>query len=411
MTADAETYFDILRTLSDYWVSAGTQVQKDFYVTTAAALTPALVWKTRPFRLVAAGTETFVYGQNFTDYAVTYGGEVKNRILVYGKKTEFNPKDPLSLGRKQPTDGDAWTEDSTDWTMTVGTALADDAVDKVVGNSMAVTCQNVGGIFDTQIHIDGLGPYWIEGLEGYSQLEWWARAIGNPTTRHVRVYAPDDSNYFEADFTDPTGAWTHYIYALGKSNEYNSITNPDGKWTPVASANWDNIRGFEFQTANHANLTDWMKYDCLCLSFGRWRYTKTGSFVNYGRCDLVVVEDDLYGDVACQARAEAIYMQKSEPTRQLIFSVPGNSNVLIGDQLSITLPPEALTASLFDVAVLENTVDQNGWRTRVQAVQEIGGVGTQRELVPINPMQVLAKDLSRLGKVARGNRYIGHVLT
>jgi hypothetical protein len=408
LTADAQTYADILKNLSDYWINAGTQVRRDYYVKAVSALTPGLVWKNRPFR--TTGVKTLTYGRHFVVYTLSMAGEIKNRILVYGKKTEFNPKDPLAFGRKEPANGDDWTEDSTDWTRDVGTLLSTDGGDRVLQtSSIKITCANVGGVFDTQIHIDGLGPYWVEGLAGYSQLEWHAKSSGSPSTLHVRIYAPDDANYFEADFTDPGGAWTKYTYALGRSNEYNSVGNPDGKWSSVGSPDWEQISGIEFQTAGHNNVADYMKYDALCLSFGRWRNiaADADSQTAYDQCDLVVVDDDLWGDTACGVRGESILMQRKDPVRQLTVSVDGEDNLLLGDQLHITLPPENLSAVHFDVVVVEDTVDGSGWKTTFQALEQVGGISLHRNLVPVSPTQAMQRDISRLAAVARGVNYVG----
>lgn len=407
LTADAQTYSDILKNLSDYWVSAGTQIRRDYYVKAVSALTPGLVWNTRPFR--TSGLETLVYGRDFVNYTLNMGGEIKNLILAYGKKTDFNPKDPLVFGRKEPANGDDWTEDSADWTADVGT-LSTDSGDKMLQtSSIKCVCANIGGIFDTQLHITNVGYYWVEGIEGYSQLEWYAKTSGNPSTLHVRIYAPDNANYFEADFTDPGGAWVHYTYALGRSNEYDAVLNPDGKWSKVGSPDWEKINGFEFQTANHGNVNDWIKIDALCLSFGRWRNwaTSVPSRVAYDWAYLVVVDDDLFGDTACKVRAESILMQRKDPVKQLTVSVDGNDNILLGDQLSITLPPENLSTAKFDVVVVEDTVDGSGWHTSFQSIEQISGASVQRTLLPVNPTQVVLRDISRLAHIARGIRYVG----
>ncbi len=85
---DSITYFDLLRLLSDFWVSVGSQVKKDFYVDESNNLT----FKNRPLRSV--GVETLGVGSNIINYQVTRDiDQVQNYITVYGAKSLAFPSD------------------------------------------------------------------------------------------------------------------------------------------------------------------------------------------------------------------------------------------------------------------------------------------------------------------------------
>lgn len=113
LTTDVDTYFDLLKKLSDYWYDAGNQVKKDFYVD----VNNNLVWKSRPLR--TTGVETLSVGEEILSYILTHDAtQLKNNITVYGKREVYNPskygqtakvQNPTVHGYTHPSDGDSWT--------------------------------------------------------------------------------------------------------------------------------------------------------------------------------------------------------------------------------------------------------------------------------------------------------------
>ena len=64
LQVENKRYFDVLRSLSDYWYDAGTQIKKGFYVD----VDNDVVWKSRPLR--SAGVEAFTGGDHIISYQV-----------------------------------------------------------------------------------------------------------------------------------------------------------------------------------------------------------------------------------------------------------------------------------------------------------------------------------------------------
>ena len=365
MTSDADTYFELLRRLSDFWYDSGNQIKKDFFVD----VNNNLVWKTRPLR--TANVETLTVGSNLLNYNLLIDtNSLKNKILVYGKKAPFNPKDPTVLGRKNPSDGDGWTY-ATGWTATKGTVSRSSTFPKV--GSDCLRCHE-NATHECQFSRT-FSQVWVEGLEGYGAIEFWARRTSGliDNKGQVRILCPDSSNYFQADFTDPgaSGLWGFTRFAIGEHNIYNVTTNPEGQWVQTGNATWENMQGIEFYAASGSSLD--FDVDGLCFNFGRWRSSAENatSQTNYGLRELSIVNDDLGSDLDCQRHAESQLYQKKDPVKRLDFVTYGNPNILIGDRLTITLPAENITDQYFYVTTVEHIFTDKGWQTTVLALDTI----------------------------------------
>ena len=93
-----------MQQISDYWVNAGTKLQKDFYVDKDEVLQ----WHDRPLR-TGANVETFTYGEgnDFQSYSLKYDIlPIKNKITVYGAA-----KAPVPLNKGDWTD----IEQDSEW--------------------------------------------------------------------------------------------------------------------------------------------------------------------------------------------------------------------------------------------------------------------------------------------------------
>lgn len=377
LTTDVDTYFDLLKKLSDYWYDAGNQIKKDFYVD----VNNNLVWKSRPLR--TTGVETLSVGEEILSYVLTHDAtQLKNNITVYGKREVYNPskygqtakvQNPTVHGYTHPSDGDSWTW-SSGWTATVGSVAQGTTNPKVGSDYVEATSDSNGDwqfsrTFSPTIH--------VEGNAGFPMLEFWCRrnVLLEGAPHQVRIFAPDSSNYFYTTFEDPgtNGVWGFNIFSLGDNNVYDADQNPDGQWRTVGSPSWETLGGIEFYI-DVGEGTYVFDVDGLCFSFGRYRYTvsNSASQTNYGRRDLVVVDDDLNSTAECQRRAESLLYQKKDPVRRLDIVTNGNTNLLLGDQLKITLPAENISSENFYVMTVEHlfTAGQ-GWTTAVGLIDTL----------------------------------------
>lgn len=405
LVIDDQAYFEVLKKLSDYWISAGTQIKKDFYVDEVADL----VWKARPFRTTPVITP--VYKQDFIDYTLVNDGvigELHNRINVYGKRVPFNAKDLNTIGRTNPVNGDSWTYDAT-WVATLGTVTQQTVPAPKVGSDYCMMTVDPS-TFEVKIkHVNTACS--VDGNAGYSQIQFWLERKGVfalPYDIQLSIHAPDSSNYFITHFTDPgvDWTWTFYIRALGPNNMYDAINNPTGEFTVGAGTpNWDKMSALEFYTMQF-NATDQWDLDGLCYSYGRWRNTASDatSQTAYDLHETSYTDDDLSSDAECQARAESLLFQMKDPIKRLDFAVKGTNRVKLGDQLAITLPPENLSAANFQVTSLEHaTVKTEGWATKLTML----GTGSTRKMPPITAKDAVTRELRRYAELTRGLKFVG----
>lgn len=361
-----DTYLDLLKKISDYWVSAGSQVRKDFYIDIGDAGHPLghLYWKTRPVR--TANVETLSVGTNILNYVVLRDGEpVKNNITVYGNQGKIGV--PGHEGRCQPSDKDGWTETTADWTEELGTLTAESGSPKVGAATLCIQSEELtpGGDEYTKFR----RPVNIEtyGDAAYQTLNFYTFPVnGLMDSSKLRLYAPDASNYYEADVDfGAFSAWKWQQFLLGQNQEYNVDTNPTGIWTGTGSTrNWTTIVEICFLTngppAGHTNY-----YDGLYFGHGRFRNTATNpaSITAYEQRDKQMVDDTLLSDAECQTRAETLLYQLKDSPIRIDVEIVGNTNVKIGDQLSMTIPAEAITASPYDVLTVTHDYSVREFKT------------------------------------------------
>lgn len=206
----------------------------------------------------------------------------------------------------------------------------------------------------------------------------------------MRLRAPDSANYFEADY-NTGGAWTFNELDLGTAHEYHATRNPNGTWTKGGSANWWDIEHIQFR-ANWAVNNNFIYIDGLWFFPERWSDTASNaaSQTSYGQRDLEVTDDKLHSDGDCEKRAETLLYQLKDPPTQIDLTVVGNTNVLVGDRLSMTIPAEGISAANYDVISVEHSFTNNGFITGAVMVDS----GDVRKPVANTPMDLLV-DLRR----------------
>jgi hypothetical protein len=407
MTVDADTYLDVYKKLSDYWVSAGAQVKKDFYVDVEGEL----VWCDRPSRTV--GVEILTVGDNIKEYNVTRDfTQIKNYIVVYGRKVPFvglndtNNKFQVYqiFGRKDPVNGDTYTDDAG-WTTTKGTTTTETATPspQVGTNYTQNTSGNIAGTYYSEFYRMFTDSLSCEGYDGYGALEFWSMrlAMGDG---FVRLYCPDASNYYEIQFTMGAvdNTWKFQRFSLGMANVYDASTNPAGQWVKTGNPDWEHISGIWFYAVS-ATPGCYMGLDGLCFNFGRWRYTKTsGAEVTRDeQHDLTVVDDLLNSDADCESRAETLTYQQKDPIVRVDVSTAGNTNFLVGDQIPLTIPAEDITAINYFVSSVEHAFEnaqKDGWKTKTTLVDTVNN----RNIPSATPQDAILKELRRQRELGKG---------
>lgn len=369
ITVRTESYFDLLKKVSDYWFDGSTAVKKDFGVNKDNVL----VWKTRPLRTV--GVETFTYGNDFLDYTLKHDIlPVKNKITVYGGSSA-----------PYPLDRDEFTETITGWTEINGTASAE-----------------TGGVLGVKegtyrIHIEGntyVGMYYTLPkrifLRDISNLNFWYNHAS--VTPAVQLYAPDSSNLFSANLETSAG-WHFFEGGLGEANEYDVDERPTGIWHKTGSPNWWDIEAVAFESSPDTGA---FSFDVDKLWFYPERWVSTaedvvGSQASYGLREAEFTDDNLLSESECEKRAKTLLYQLKDRVRRLDFTVEGNTNVLVGDRLSMTLPPDNLSAVAFDVVSVEHHFTIREFQTVVHALD----TANSRDLPSASPLESIRHQLNR----------------
>jgi len=396
ITFDHELYVEQLRKISDYWFDVANQVRKDFYVNVANNL----VWKTRPFQV---SSESLVLGDNNMSYSLAVdGNNVKNSIIVYGRKNSFTPSDLTIQGKKYPTDGDSWTW-GDGWTGLGGTSVGTWAVAPHVGVSCTRGTNAAAGIE----YYRTFNQTWVDGLDGYGSIEYWGRRglLAGDTT--VRLYCPDSSHYYQATISEPSPAdtWEFRSIAIGNNNVYSATGNQNGQWTSINSPSWDNIQGIYFGTAGGGGF--YFDVDGLCFNYARWNSgvvedaTVGGSQAKYGVRQLVVVDDEINSDADCIRRANSILRQKKDEVRRLDVTTTGNTKFLLGDQISMTLPAEGISAVPFYVMSIEHQFSKqpDGWTTGLSMLDTVN----TRIPPPVTLPEIIRQKVNRIANQGGAN--------
>jgi hypothetical protein len=353
ITCASETYFDLLRKLSDNWVG-GVNINFDFFVD----VDTHLHWKQRPIRTV--GVPTFTIGENILNYKVSRSvTPVRNNITVYGQSGDVGI--PGLDGRCDPTNKDSWTvDDIANWHLTAGDAVISDAAGSMVGANH-IRGDTTVAPFTVTFHRHFSTPYVMFGNTAYQTLNFYMKTgLGSAPVETVRLWAPDNANYYEVTVgLGINSGWILKQYQLGENQTYDATYKPTAYWVPHGSPNWDDIEGIEFyydcgdQTSIHI--------DALYFGHGRFRDTASdlvgagSSGVLYGQRDLEITDNTLRSDTECEQRSEAmLYQMKTPPVQIEVTKKPGDNNILIGDRVPMTIPAENISVVDYDIFMVEH---------------------------------------------------------
>ena len=391
-------YLDVLKAISDYWYDASTQLKYDFYVD----VNNNLVWHSRPIR--TSGVETLTVGDNIISYNVFRDvSNVYNYITVFGERN-----------RTEPSDADSWTESLTNWTATQGTLslqsadIAEGIPGKKAGSySINCTAETGESTVDYYRSIDEI-DLWSPNRK-YSYLRFWDYygAWGHVTSSYVRL-VDVDGDYFQYEIPDITDratdtAWQHWDLGLGPSYEYDSEDNPDGLWTKSGTPNWQRINKIRF-VVNWSVNEKAMLVDGLHFAEGRYRYTAedSSSQTNYGKREYVHVDDALKSDSECEKRARTLLYQLKDPPIRLDVATPGNTNIKIGDRLTMNIPAEGLSSTSFDVVSVEHSFSKQGFITQATMIN----TADLRVMPPVSTREILKRKFDTQRELGRGIRVV-----
>lgn len=422
-----DSYFNIMKAVSDYWLDAATQIKKDFCVDASSDL----VWKNRPWR--TSGVESI----SLTDM-VAYGllrdiQSVKNWIHVYGAKEKAWPSDrdaftdlqypsvkssldaDAAIGQKVVSVVDASIFSVNDPVLIIDTTGEEEnAIESINLTLNDLTMKNNL----TRAYLVGSNAF-VLSLPGWYSVTGNADVYGDSTDKIVGSYSVRHTNTV-ADYygrmmlhlptleTDYRVSANHYpsfnfqimintgqnysgdgtlILKDGdgntaakqfsvsvKSKKWYFQTFPCGKkfmdqWQIIGSFDWSKVKKIDITA--YFDGTGWGSWWIDNFFFNNRNFygfaSDPSSYGDCGYADLVHIDEVLHSDSDCEKRAKALCYQKSGVPYRLDFQVAGNPNILIGDRIPITIDPDDLTSVNFDVLSVEQVLsgDPVGWRTNV----------------------------------------------
>jgi len=260
---------------------------------------------------------------------------IRNRIRVYGCQ-----------GKNFPSDLDSWSESLDGWTCDLGT-LELNSTRQREGNHCLYIWINAGsGEMSLYRTFDPL-------CKPQTFAVWaWIPGNLNAGYAYVRLFAPDSSNYFQANIKSILEAqcilrWGLISLALGPNQMYDANHNPNGVWTKVGNAQWSQISGLDVIIYRDPSVSNYIMLDGD-FGFLNGAFTATfedsGSQSSYGLRELTETDEELTSDKACELRAKSLLDYFKNPAEYLTVSSTvidyGNTPLLSGDKIHVILPNE-----------------------------------------------------------------------
>ena len=260
---------------------------------------------------------------------------IRNRIRVYGCQ-----------GKNFPADLDSWSESLDGWTCDLGTLELNTGRQREGNHCLYI---------------------WIDAGSGEMSLYRTFAALCKPQTfavwawipgnlnagyAYVRLFAPDSSNYFQANIKSILEAqcilrWGLISLALGPNQMYDANHNPNGVWTKVGNPQWSQISGLDIIIYRDPSVSNYIMLDGD-FGFLNGAFTATsedsGSQNAYGLRELTETDEELASDNECNLRAKALRDYLKNPAEYLIVRSTvidyGNTPFLSADKMRIILPNE-----------------------------------------------------------------------
>jgi hypothetical protein len=277
---------------------------------------------------------------------------IRNKIYVYGAAT-----------RKLPSDAneDEWTESTSGWqsNLTVelwsATHVTEDGQKKYT-DSYSVRAE--GSANQIYLYRD-LSNVKFYGPDGFKQVNVWVRwERYDPNAQLVNAYCilwQSSNDHFDMDIKSLLAPATYWGKLVLRTDQ--------PSWTKVGNADWRNpFTGIGFYL--YFSSFTWLYLYLDHLHFSDCRYSAmqqdTGSQNSYGLRELTETDEELKSDNECLLRAKALLDYYKNPTEQLTVKSTvmdyGNTPILPGDKIHVTLPNENVDAD-FRVESVEYRVD------------------------------------------------------
>jgi hypothetical protein len=277
---------------------------------------------------------------------------IRNKIYVYGAATRKLPSD---------VNEDEWTESTSGWqsNLTVelwgATHVTEDGQKKYT-DSYSVRAE--GSASQIYLYRD-LSNVMFYGPDGFKQINVWIRwERYDPSAQLVNAYCvlwQSGNDHFDMDIKNLLAPHTSW----GKL----ALRTDQPSWTKVGNADWRNpFTGIGFYL--YFDRSTWLYLYLDHLHFSDCRYSAmqqdTGSQNSYGLRELTETDEELKSDNECLLRAKALLDYYKNPTEQLTMKSTvidyGNTPILPGDKIHVTLPNENVDAD-FRVESVEYRVD------------------------------------------------------
>lgn len=281
---------------------------------------------------------------------------VRNRIKVYGAEEREYPSD---------SNQDGLTESITNWVtdgnngvnLNVNHVTVDNKVQppRNYSDSYSVRGTHSWPPLKSDLYLGRDIPSAnCAGKGGFKQLVfwfyYWQMEMTALTSAKLRLYAPDASNYFEADILDMMPAqlyeWGKIAVAVGK----------DVGWTKVGSPDWSNIQHVRvlLQWTSNGNLS--MNFDHLRFESARWYSMQEVPGTPPAELrEKSETDEELHSDAECAFRAKALLDFLKDPIETLKVRSEvidyGTLPILAGDKVHVVVPNENIDSDYRVISV------------------------------------------------------------
>lgn len=235
---------------------------------------------------------------------------VRNKIKVYGAYFKHYPDDLTS-----------WATSLTGWTATSGVNLQLDTSIKRSGHASSIYIATPGGGGTINLYRT------FDALRKYQKFVSWLRIPGNlgGGTFYIRLLAPDDSNYFQADIKTFVEASCILQFGflelpMGPNQIYDADNSPNGIWTEVGAPNWRKVEGLRY-VMTCPGSTSYLNVDSD-IGFLLGPYTAlsedAASQAAYDTRETSFTFPDLFSDAECTRRADALLAWLAESLQSTV---------------------------------------------------------------------------------------------
>ena len=275
---------------------------------------------------------------------------IRNRIRVYGCQ-----------GKNFPANLDLWSESLAGWTAISGTMSLESGRQREGSYCLRV---DAGAGVDINIYRT------FETLckpQTYVMWDWMPGNLGGHPA-YVRLWAPDSSNYFQAEIRSLLEnncilRWGLTSLALGPNQMYDPNHNPNGIWTKVGDPQWSQISGLQLIIVSDPSVSNYHMFDGdFGLLNGAFTATSedSGSQSLYGLRELTETDEELTSDKACELRVKALLDYFKNPAEYITVRSTvidyATTPILAGDKIHVTLPNENVDSD-YRIESVEYRVD------------------------------------------------------